>query len=254
MPATVFAGGRRPPEAEATGSRSVAAVGTIDRIRTERLVLRRFTDADRAPFAALNADPVVMEHYPSTLDRAASDAFVDRIEISWRDRGWGLWAVEVLPPDEARADGGVEDRADGGVEARAGAVAGDGVVGFVGYTGLWPGDHVAPGLVEVGWRLAHDAWGRGYAPEAAAAALQVGFEELCLDEVVSFTVPQNANSRRVMEKIGLRHEPGRDFDHPGVDPATSPHLVRHVLYAIDRERWMAAPHAPSEWEGEATGR
>ncbi|UDY34183.1 GNAT family N-acetyltransferase [Dermatobacter hominis] len=205
-------------------------MGAVEPVRTERLLLRRFTEQDRAPFAAINADPVVMEHYPSTLGRAESDAFVDRIESSWRERGWGLWAVEVVAP-----------------------AAPDEAPGFVGYTGLWPADHVAPGLVEVGWRLAHAAWGRGYAPEAATAALRLGFDDLGLDEIVSFTVPQNANSRRVMEKIGLRHRPERDFDHPSVDPVASPHLVRHVLYAIDRATWVAHGGA-SEWAGEATRR
>ena len=160
--------------------------------------------------AAINGDPAVMEHFPSVLDRAASDAFVDRIEAGWQERGWGLWAVEVA------ASGG-----------------------FVGEVGLLPADHVQTGAVEVGWRLAHAAWGRGYAPEAARAALQVGFEDLGLDEVVSFTVPQNANSRRVMEKIGMTHRPDRDFDHPLVDPVAAPHLVRHVLYSLSRVEWDA---------------
>ena len=216
-------------------------MGGTDRVRTERLLLRRFTEDDLEPFAAINADPLVMEHYPSTLTRSQSDAFVDRIETSWRERGWGLWAVEVVT-DPGGAAGGP--------------------AGFVGYTGLWPADHVGPGLVEVGWRMAHAAWGRGYAPEAAEAALRLGFVDLGLDQIVSFTVPQNTNSRRVMEKIGLRHRPERDFDHPLVDPATSPSLVRHVLYAIDRADWEArqgdteweARQVGAEWAGEATRR
>ena len=209
----------------------------IDQVHTDRLLLRRFHDEDREPFAAINADPVVMEHFPSTLTRAESDAFIDRIATSWTEGGWGLWAVEVV-------DGAASDGAD--------------PIGFVGYTGLWPADHVAPGLVEVGWRLAHRVWGRGYAPEAAAAALRLGFVDLGLDEIVSFTVPQNTNSRRVMEKIGLRHRPERDFDHPSVDPVASPHLVHHVLYALDRAPWLATAGPPeraaSEWAGEATRR
>lgn len=166
--------------------------------------------------AAINADPVVMEHFPSPLDRSASDAFIDAIHAGWDDRGWGPWAVEVVGPDT------------------------DGPVRLIGEVGLNPADHIEPGAVEVGWRLAADAWGRGYAPEAATAALRVGFEVLGLDEVVSFTVPQNANSRRVMEKIGMRHRPERDFEHPAVDPTTSPHLVRHVLYAIAFDEWRAS--------------
>lgn len=178
-------------------------------LRTERLLLRAWRETDRAPFAALNGDSAVMEHFPSTLTRAESDAFVDRIIDTWETRGLGLWAVEVVePPEEADA--------------------------FIGYVGLWPWDSVAPGLVEVGWRLARRSWGNGYAPEGARAALAFGFDQLGLAEIVSFTVPQNTRSRRVMEKIGMTHDPERDFDHPRIDPAVHPEYVRHVLYRIGR--------------------
>ena len=187
----------------------------IEKVRTDRLLLRRITDADREPFAALNADPAVMEHFPSTLDRPASGALVDRIDAHWDEHGWGLWAVEV-----------------------------PGVSPFIGFVGLWPADFVESGTVEVGWRLARHAWGHGYASEGASAALRVGFESLGLDEIVSFTSVGNANSRRVMTKIGLSHRPDRDFDHPSVDPATSPHLVHHVMYSVTR----------GEWDRFATGR
>jgi RimJ/RimL family protein N-acetyltransferase len=179
-------------------------------IRTERLILRRWTDADRATFAALNADPVVMEHFPATMSREASDSFVERIERHWDEHGWGLWAVEV-----------------------------PGVAPFVGYVGLWPADYVADGMVEVGWRLARAHWGHGYATEAAREALRVGFEEVGLDEIVSFTVPQNVRSRRVMERIGLVRDPAGDFDHPRVDPVAYPHLVPHVFYRLGRGDWQA---------------
>ncbi|MFM7225215.1 MAG: GNAT family N-acetyltransferase [Actinomycetota bacterium] len=178
-------------------------------LRTDRLELRPWRGEDRAPFAALNADPVVMEHFPSTLSRAESDAFVDRIIDGWTTRGFGLWAVEVVDPPAATEP-------------------------FIGYVGLWPWDAISPGLVEIGWRLTHRAWGNGYAPEAARAALAFGFDTLGLTEIVSFTVPQNTRSRRVMEKIGMRHDPTRDFDHPGIDPARYPDFVRHVLYRIAR--------------------
>ncbi len=178
--------------------------------RTDRLVMRGFTDDDRDAFAALNADPVVMEHFQFPLDRAGSDAFVDRIAACWSERGWGLWAIEV-----------------------------PGVSPFVGYVGLWPAEYVAPGTIEVGWRLAHEAWGHGYAPEAAAESLRFGFEQVGLDEIVSFTVPQNSNSWRVMEKIGLRRRPERDYDHPNVDADAHPHLVRHVFYALTADEWRA---------------
>lgn len=138
-----------------------------------------------------------------------SDAFVDRIEAHWDEHGWGLWAVEV-----------------------------PGVAPFIGFVGLWPADYVEPGMVEVGWRMAREHWGRGYATEAARAALRFGFEERGLDEIVSFTVPQNERSWRVMERIGLVRDAAGDFDHPRVDPIAYPHLVRHVFYRLDRGSWL----------------
>jgi ribosomal-protein-alanine N-acetyltransferase len=157
-------------------------------LRTERLVLRGWTQHDRAPFAEMNADPEVMEHFPSPLTRAASDAFVDRIEQHFAARGYGLWAVE--------ADGA-----------------------FVGFTGLavprfhadWMDDREQP-VLEVGWRLRRSAWGRGYATEAGRAALGFAFEVLGRDEVVSFTVTGNHRSRAVMERLGMRYLAA--YDHP----------------------------------------
>lgn len=186
--------------------------------RTERLLMRGFTGADREPFAALNADPVVMEHFQSTMTREATDGFVDRIDACWADRGWGLWAIEVLPCSEA-PDG----------------------VPFIGYVGMWPAEHI-PGhpTAEVGWRLAHEHWGRGYAPEAAVETLRYAFDEIGLPEMVSFTSVDNLNSRRVMEKIGLRHNPDRDFAHPNVDPVAHPHLVAHVFYEMSTADWRAS--------------
>ena len=179
-------------------------------LRTERLVLRPWRKSDLEPFAALNADHVVMEHFAHPLTAAETADFVSRIEDRFATSGWGLWAVEVT------------DRAP-----------------FIGYVGLWPADHVEPGAVEVGWRLAHGAWGHGYAPEAAAEVLRFGFEDVGLEEIVSFTTTDNANSRRVMEKIGLHREPSRDFDHPRVDPGRHPHLVRHIFHALGRDEWLA---------------
>lgn len=185
-------------------------------IRTDRLLLRRWRDGDRAPFAALNADPVVREHYPGTLSREASDAFVDLIEAAWNERGWGQWAVEV-----------------------------PGVAPFIGYVGLWPADFVtgAP-MVEVGWRLAREHWGNGYATEAAREALRFGFDDLGLDEIVSFTVPQNRRSIAVMERIGLMRDTAGDFDHPRVDAVSYPYLVRHVFYRLTREGWESTRSLP----------
>ena len=155
-----------------------------------------------------------MEHFPALLTRAESDAFVERVETRFSESGWGLWAVEV-------ADGSDLDGR------------------FIGFVGLWAADFMEPLTVEVGWRLAPAAWGRGYASEAAAEALRHGFEVVGLDEIVSFTVPQNTKSRRVMDKIGLRRRGERDFQHPRVDPEAHPHLVPHVLYSLRREEWQA---------------
>jgi RimJ/RimL family protein N-acetyltransferase len=183
----------------------------VIRRATERLVLRGFTDADRDRFAALNADPFVMEHFPATYDRARSDAFVDRIGQGWAERGYGLWALE-------RRDTGE----------------------FIGYTGLWPAEFPAPftPAVEVGWRLARPHWGKGFASEAAREALRFGFEDVGLEEIVSFTAVPNERSWRVMERIGLLRDPAGAFEHPTV-PAGSP-LRPHVLYRLSRARWRAA--------------
>ncbi len=176
----------------------------VPQLRTERLLLRGWLDDDREPFAELNADPTVMEHFPATLTRAQSDAFVDAMIASWEEQGFGLWCVER--PDEP---------------------------GCIGFTGLnIPGFEAAfTPCVEIGWRFAHHVWGRGYAPEAARAALDYAWTR-GLDEVVSFTSTKNVNSRRVMEKIGMLHDPDGDFDHPrlaGGDP-----LRPHVLYRVRR--------------------
>jgi RimJ/RimL family protein N-acetyltransferase len=172
-------------------------------LHTERLLLRPWRSEDRAPFAALNADPRVMEWFPGPLSTAESDAVVDRIEEHFRYHGWGLWAVEIPGTDA-----------------------------FLGFVGLNPSDTtLGYPSVEIGWRLASAFWGRGYAPEAALEALRFGFDELHLDEIVSFTSVGNAKSRRVMTKIGMTRNPEDDFDHPRL-PTTSP-LSRHVLYRIN---------------------
>jgi len=179
--------------------------GPIPRLTTPRLLLRAWRRSDRVPFAAMNADPEVMRHFPSPLSRAASDGFADAIELHFARHGFGLWAVEV-----------------------------PGLTPFAGFVGLAvPGFAAAfTPCVEIGWRLARDQQGRGYATEAALAALRFGFETLDLAEIVSFTVPANAASRRVMEKIGMHHDVEADFEHPRL-PAGHP-LRRHVLYRIAR--------------------
>src|SRR5262245_13161694 len=176
-------------------------------IQTERLILRRWTADDLAPFAAMNADPRVMEYFPECLTREESDGMAARIEARFDELGFGLWAVEI--PN---------------------------VVGFAGYVGLTVPrfeSHFTP-CIEMGWRLASEHWGHGYATEAARAAVTFGFERLELKEIVAFTVPANVRSRRVMEKIGMTRNPADDFDHPRVPEG---HLLRHhVLYRIRNAR------------------
>jgi RimJ/RimL family protein N-acetyltransferase len=157
-----------------------------------------------------------MEHFPAPLSRDESDARVDRIEAHFEQNGFGLWAVEIA-----------------------------GVAPFAGFIGLWvtPFEaHFTP-CIEVGWRLAFDFWGNGYATEGARAALTFGFDALGLNEIVSFTVPNNQRSRRVMEKLGMIHNPHDDFDHPLV-PAGHP-LMRHVLYRLQRRQMLADLDLPA---------
>ena len=174
-------------------------------LRTARLLLRPFRDGDLAPFAELNADPEVMEFFPATLGRADSDAFAARVRRRTEEDGWGLWAVEITATGE-----------------------------FAGFTGLARPAFTAPftPAVEVGWRLARRHWGHGYATEAATAALAFAYETLGLDEVVSFTAVTNLRSRAVMERLGMTHDPGDDFDHPALPPGHP--LRRHVLYRAAR--------------------
>ncbi len=174
---------------------------------TERLRLRRWRDADRDPFAAMNADPAVMEHFPACLSRAESDVLIDAIERGFDERGFGLWAVE-LP----------------------------GVAPFIGFVGLAVPSFSVPfaPCVEVGWRIAAEWWGHGYAPEASASALRYGFEQIGLAEIVSFTTTANDRSQRVMVKLGMHRDPADDFDHP-LTPGW--HEQRHVLYRLTAEEW-----------------
>jgi len=183
----------------------------VTTLRTDRLVLRDWRLDDRERFAELNADTRVMEHFPSRLDRAESDALADRIAAELARDGFGLWAV-------ARRD---DDR-------------------FLGFTGLVAVPFATPftPAVEVGWRFAVDAWGHGYATEAARAAVRYAFEELVLDELVSMTSPSNVRSQRVMERLGMTRDPDGDFDHPRI--AAGHPLRRQVLYRLSRATWRAA--------------
>jgi RimJ/RimL family protein N-acetyltransferase len=173
-------------------------------LRTARLVLRQWKESDHEPFAALNADPEVMRYFPAVLTCEQSDALAERARGGIEQDGWGLWAVEVV--EEAR---------------------------FIGFTGLAVPRfeaHFTP-AVEVGWRLARDRWGYGYATEAARAAAAFGFDELGLGEIVSFTPARNERSRRVMERLGMTHDEAEDFDHPLVSSGS---LRRHVLLRLKR--------------------
>jgi RimJ/RimL family protein N-acetyltransferase len=183
-------------------------------LRTERLVLRGWRPEDRDQYAALNADPEVMEHFVGVLDRATSDAEADRFAAALEHDGWGHWVV-TLPENDR----------------------------LIGFTGLAVVDVPASWTpaTEIGWRFAHDAWGHGYATEAARAVLAYAFESLGLDEVVSFTATTNLRSRRVMERIGMWRDPIDDFDHPRVP--VGHRLRRHVLYRLDRPAWEAAQPA-----------
>ena len=172
-------------------------------LETARLRLRNWRHRDREPFAELNADPGVMEFFPKRLSREESDAMVDRIEEHFRSKGFGLYAAEL------RGDGR-----------------------FVGYIGLHTPAfeaHFSP-CVEIGWRLASDVWGQGLATEGAQAVVRHAFENLGLNEIVSFTVPANQRSIRVMEKIGMTRDATGAFDHPSL-PEAHP-LRRHVLYRL----------------------
>ncbi|HEX4944047.1 MAG TPA: GNAT family N-acetyltransferase [Usitatibacteraceae bacterium] len=172
-------------------------------LTTSRLRLRPWRESDLEPFAAMNADPRVMEHFPSVQTREESEAVARRIMAKLESQGWGLWALEVVGGEP-----------------------------FIGFTGLavptfesW----FTP-CTEIGWRLARGAWGQGYATEAARAALAFGFGELGLAEIVSFTAVSNRRSAAVMERLGMQR--AGEFDHPRI--AEGNPVRRHVLYRIKR--------------------
>jgi RimJ/RimL family protein N-acetyltransferase len=183
----------------------------FDAIRTDRLLMRRWRDTDRVPFAAMNADPGVMRYFPGTLDRATSDGLVHTIEARFDLLGFGLWALEVADTAE-----------------------------FIGFTGLNPMPSGVPGAggMEVGWRLARQAWHQGYATEAATAAVDVGFNGAGLTELWSMTSVLNEPSQAVMRRLGMTRY--TYFEHPQIGPG---HPVRrHVLYRLERP----APARPGQ--------
>jgi len=179
------------------------------RLETERLMLRRWRSRDREQFAQMNADPIVMEHFPGVLSRAESDSFADQIDAHFEKHGFGLWAVEL----SAKVD-------------------------FIGYVGLSVprfDAHFMP-AAEVGWRLDKAHWGQGFATEAARAAVADGFRRIGLAEIVSFTVPANTRSIRVMERLGMTHDPIDDFEHPRLPEHHA--LRHHVLFRLSRAAWL----------------
>jgi len=186
----------------------------MTRLETERLILREWRQSDLQPFSQINADPRVMEFLPAPLSSQQSDRFVDQIERHIRDHGFGLSAVEL------RRDHS-----------------------FIGYIGLAVPSFQASftPCVEVGWRLSADQWGCGLATEGAREVIRYAFEDLKLDALVSFTMPANLRSRRVMEKLGMTRDPAEDFDHPNLPPGHP--LRRHVLYRLCRSTDKRFPSA-----------
>jgi ribosomal-protein-alanine N-acetyltransferase len=180
----------------------------VPRLRTARLLLRGWRDADREPFAALNAEPEVAAWLSRPLDRAASDAFVDRMIERWSADAYGLWAVERL-----------EDGA------------------LIGMTGLSRPSWAPEPSVEIGWRLASATWGHGYATEAALAAAGFAFGEVGLEDIVSYTAALNVRSRAVMERLGMTLDPSAGFDYAGF--AEGHRLRPHVTYRLARSDWAS---------------
>ncbi|WDZ75217.1 GNAT family N-acetyltransferase [Ensifer adhaerens] len=177
---------------------------------TERLRIRTWKESDRDLFHEINSDPEVMEFFPFRRSRAEADALFDRVGRGIAETGLGFFAIALKADDQP--------------------------IGFCGLalTDLEP--HFPNGTVEIGWRLATPYWGQGYVTETAFDLLRYGFEQKGLSEIVSFAVAANARSTAVMQRLGMRRDPSRDFNHPRV-PADHPKLIRHVLYAISAEEW-----------------
>lgn len=184
----------------------------MNEIRTERLLLRPWQENDVVPFAKMNADPKVMEYFPSVKSHKESADEMSRIISCFATNGWGFWAATLLENKQ--------------------------FLGFIGLHQVGFNAHFTP-AVEIGWRLSHEHWGMGYAPEGAKASLAFAFQNLGLNEVVSFTAVENSRSRTVMQKIGMHHDASDDFDHPGLNKDHK--LCRHVLYRICRDEWLAKP-------------
>ncbi|MDB6144925.1 MAG: family acetyltransferase [Pseudomonas sp.] len=183
-------------------------------LHSARLLMRQWRDDDLSDFAAMCADPQVMRYFPEALSRLESAALIGRVRGHFAELGFGLWALE-------RKDTGE----------------------FIGFTGLSVVGfeaHFTP-AVEIGWRLAREHWGLGFASEAAWTALGAGFEHLALGEIVSFTAQSNLPSQKVMQAIGMQHDVDDDFDHPNL-PDGHP-LKPHALYRITRQQWLRTLNA-----------
>lgn len=177
-------------------------------IMTDRLILRNWREEDRPAFFEMNADPEVMRFFERTRSRAEADAALDRFVREIDRDGYGFWALELREIGR--------------------------VIGFAGLRDIDFDEPFAP-AVEIGWRLLTPYWGSGYATEAARACLAYGFEQMGLTEIVSFAVPQNRRSRRVMERINMHREPEYDFDHPDVTSGSP--LARHAFYRLTAADW-----------------
>ena len=183
-------------------------------LETERLILRTWKPSDVLPMTAISSDTMVMEHFPAIQDSAATQALVDRMNQHFEKFGYAAYAVEIIDTHE-----------------------------FIGFVGLSHPPFEIPKfqpkglpIVEIGWRLSSEHWGQGYATEAAKAVLHYAFTELNLNEIISFTVPANAKSRRLMEKIGLHCNAQDNFEHPNL-PKDSP-LRPHVLYRLSKAEYL----------------
>jgi RimJ/RimL family protein N-acetyltransferase len=178
-------------------------------LETDRLILRGWREADVQPFAAMNADSDVMQHFPSRLSLEQTQQLVEKIVAQFATGNFGLWAVELKSSQE--------------------------FIGFVGLAVPSFEAHFTP-CVEVGWRLAKEHWGNGYAPEAALEVMRDGFVRIGLNEIVSMTATTNKKSMRVMEKIGMVRDPADDFEHPKLPDG---HILRpHVLYRLPKAQWI----------------
>jgi RimJ/RimL family protein N-acetyltransferase len=181
-------------------------------IRTSRLLLRGWEERDRDLFHRINSDPVVMEFFPFRRDREQADAKMDELQTAIEREGFGFAAIEIARTGECTGFAGLSRPND---------------------LPMFP-----QGTIEIGWRLAPEYWGKGYATEAAEAWLAFGFETLGLDEIVSFAVAANRRSTAVMERIGMKADPASDFDHPAIGDDYA-HLRRHVTYRLSRADWQA---------------